>query len=168
MSLRRRERGAAAVEFALVVPILLMLLFGVVSASLAYNDSLSINNAAREGARLGGALDYSSDATAWANSVQTRVQQTYFNGASSLTTSQVCVQLVSDTGTVLATPTSQGTSCGTAPSSPSNMTPGSCAIKVWIQKPQSIYLAVFPVYNFSISAASVSFYGRTSGTCAAI
>lgn len=168
MSLPRHDRGAAAVEFALVVPLLLMLLMGVVSASLAYNDKLSISNAAREAARLGAALDYSADPSAWANSVQTRVQQTYFNEASSLPTSRICVQLVSDTGTVLATPSSQGSSCGDAPAVPTDMKSGSCVVKVWLQKPQSIYLAVYPVYNFNISASSVAFYGRTAGTCSAI
>jgi Flp pilus assembly protein TadG len=45
------ERGAAAVEFALIVPILLVLIFGIVEFSRLYNVQLSLSNAAREGAR---------------------------------------------------------------------------------------------------------------------
>ena len=45
------ERGAAAVEFALILPILLLLVLGVVEFSRVYNVQISLSNAAREGAR---------------------------------------------------------------------------------------------------------------------
>jgi Flp pilus assembly protein TadG len=52
---RRRSRagdvGAAAVEFALVVPILLFLVFGIVDFGLAMFSQTMVGNAAREGAR---------------------------------------------------------------------------------------------------------------------
>lgn len=48
---RRRERGAAAVEFALVLPVLLLLVLGLVEFSRVYNIQISLSNAAREGAR---------------------------------------------------------------------------------------------------------------------
>lgn len=47
----RSERGAAAVEFALVVPILLMLLLGTMEFGRAYNAQISLTHAARETAR---------------------------------------------------------------------------------------------------------------------
>lgn len=47
----RRERGAAAVEFALVAPILLALVGGIVEFSHAYNLQISVTQAAREAAR---------------------------------------------------------------------------------------------------------------------
>lgn len=47
----RNDRGAAAVEFALVVPILLTLVFGIVDFGLAINRYAVVNNAAREGVR---------------------------------------------------------------------------------------------------------------------
>lgn len=47
----RSERGAVAVEFALLLPILMMLLLGIVEFGLAYNAQITITNAAREGAR---------------------------------------------------------------------------------------------------------------------
>ncbi|WP_299954480.1 TadE/TadG family type IV pilus assembly protein [uncultured Modestobacter sp.] len=45
------ERGAAAVEFALVVPVLLLLLLGIMEVSAAFNTQATLSAAAREGAR---------------------------------------------------------------------------------------------------------------------
>jgi Flp pilus assembly protein TadG len=49
----RHDRGAEAVEFALVVPIFLLLVFGVVDFGYMINRDTMINNASREGAREG-------------------------------------------------------------------------------------------------------------------
>lgn len=49
----RAEHGAAAVEFALILPILSLLLFGVVQYSMYFWSTQSAANAAREGARRG-------------------------------------------------------------------------------------------------------------------
>lgn len=45
------ERGAAAVEFALLVPILIMIALGIMEFGRAYNAQVTLTNAAREGAR---------------------------------------------------------------------------------------------------------------------
>ena len=47
-----RQSGAAAVELALVLPMLLMLVFGIVDFGRAYNAKISLTQAAREGARV--------------------------------------------------------------------------------------------------------------------
>ena len=47
----RDERGAAAVEFALVAPLLLLLVLGIAEFGRAYNISTTLSAAAREGAR---------------------------------------------------------------------------------------------------------------------
>jgi Flp pilus assembly protein TadG len=47
-----KEAGAAAVEFAVLVPLLVMLLFGFVQFGLATGDRIQAASAAREGARL--------------------------------------------------------------------------------------------------------------------
>ena len=49
----RDERGAAAVEFALVLPLLVLLVFGIAWFSLGFNRKQGLQAAAREGARLG-------------------------------------------------------------------------------------------------------------------
>src|SRR6476620_11698408 len=49
---KARERGAVAVEFALLAPILIMLLLGIMEFGRAYNVQISLTNAAREGVRV--------------------------------------------------------------------------------------------------------------------
>ncbi len=62
------ERGAALLEFALVLPVLLALLVGIVTSGAALNRSNSLNNAARESARFGATLP-ADDLTWWLNKV---------------------------------------------------------------------------------------------------
>ncbi len=57
--LRARDRGAAAVEFALVLPLLLLLVFGIIDFGRLLNAQLTLTQAAREGVRLA-ALGYSN------------------------------------------------------------------------------------------------------------
>lgn len=56
------ERGAVAVEFALVLPVLVLLLFGIIEFGRGYNAKVEITGAAREGARVL-ALDSGDPAT---------------------------------------------------------------------------------------------------------
>jgi hypothetical protein len=49
---KRRTRGQAATEFALVAPIILLLFFGIFDLGRAVYDLATITNAAREGARV--------------------------------------------------------------------------------------------------------------------
>jgi Flp pilus assembly protein TadG len=46
------QHGAAAVEFALLLPLLVALLFGFIQFGLVFNDRIQATNAAREAARL--------------------------------------------------------------------------------------------------------------------
>ncbi|MEC5180052.1 TadE/TadG family type IV pilus assembly protein [Arthrobacter sp. CG_A4] len=46
------ERGAAAVEFALIVPLLLLLLLGVIEFGRVFNAQLQLSAAARESVRV--------------------------------------------------------------------------------------------------------------------
>jgi Flp pilus assembly protein TadG len=50
---RRSERGAALVEFALVVPLVLLLLFGVIEFGVVWSNQIAVRQGVREGARAG-------------------------------------------------------------------------------------------------------------------
>ena len=68
MTIRRKlrgEDGAAAVEFAIVVSLLFVLLFGIMEFGLAFFELQNLRSATREGARvaaIGGNADEVSDA----------------------------------------------------------------------------------------------------------
>lgn len=49
---RRQDRGAAAVELAIVLPVLLLVLFGLIDFGRAFNANMALTQAAREGARV--------------------------------------------------------------------------------------------------------------------
>lgn len=52
----RDESGASLVEFALVLPVFMMLLLGMLTGGLTYSRKLSIAQGTREGARYGATL----------------------------------------------------------------------------------------------------------------
>ena len=84
------ERGAVAVEFALVLPLLVMLLLGIATAGLSYTRAIGVTNAVREGARFAATADASVPAT-WSSDVISRVRATQFDDPSLDT--EICVQL---------------------------------------------------------------------------
>ncbi|MGX9900233.1 TadE/TadG family type IV pilus assembly protein [Arthrobacter sp. SA17] len=49
---RTSERGAVAVEFAILAPVLIMILMGIMEFGRAYNAQVALTNAAREGVRV--------------------------------------------------------------------------------------------------------------------
>lgn len=47
----RNDRGAAAVELALLLPVLMLLVMGIVDFGIVFHQQVSLSGAAREGAR---------------------------------------------------------------------------------------------------------------------
>lgn len=69
MSRRKKEDGAAAVEFALLVTIFVTLLFGIVDYGLFFSDSISTRQGVREAARQGVVSSWSTDASCTGDSL---------------------------------------------------------------------------------------------------
>ncbi len=63
-STEHKSRGAVAVEFALVAPILLSVVVGIVEFANAYNAQISVTQAAREAARTMAVKNSQTDAKA--------------------------------------------------------------------------------------------------------
>ena len=57
----RLDRGAAAVEMAIVMPLLIAMIIGIIDFSRIFNAELQLSQAAREGVRMA-ALGFPSDA----------------------------------------------------------------------------------------------------------
>lgn len=79
------ERGAAAVEFALVVPLLVTLLFGIISYGYLLSFRQSVSQAAAEGARAAAVAPATSDREAIAfAAIETTLDATCAAGDDSL------------------------------------------------------------------------------------
>lgn len=64
MSRRSNRRGAQAVEFALVLPLLLAIFGGIVDYGWYFSQNMAVISAARDGARAGSTTTATSGATA--------------------------------------------------------------------------------------------------------
>ncbi len=63
----RRDDGATAVEFALVAPVLLLLVFGIIEYGLWFSDSLATRQGVREAARQGVVASFGDTTTCGLN-----------------------------------------------------------------------------------------------------
>jgi hypothetical protein len=72
------DRGAAAVEFALLIPIFFALVFGMISAGIAFSRHINLSQAAREASRYGSTLSFrgaGGDVDAWLAQVALAARQ---------------------------------------------------------------------------------------------
>lgn len=83
VNIERSERGTAALEFAIVIPFLVLLVFGIIEFGAAFNRTQGLNAAAREGGRaasVGGSF--------------TAIQTAIFNAQSLFTASDITVSTI--------------------------------------------------------------------------
>ena len=158
------------VEFALILPVVMSLLLGLVTGGALYNKKLAMSSASREGSRFGATLD-GPTTNGWAVDVQKRTQEL---ASSDLALSNVCVMLVVKTGLATSTDVPGGTysalgtdcSSSTQPSNPSTAADGTCLVKVWVTKPNQKLQAMFFSVNVDLKTSTVSRYeGTVSGSC---
>jgi hypothetical protein len=98
----RGERGASMVEFVLLLPVFLLIVFGGITAALSYEHKSEVVHAVRDGARYGATVppNQCDNSTCpggrnWAQLVQYVTSQ---RSDGALATSQICVALVTDSG----------------------------------------------------------------------
>jgi len=156
---RRDTRGASAVEFALVVPLLCALLFGSITAGFLFFNYISVNDSVRAGARFGAtAVGTPSLPVNWpAAAVR---QRTVDYSANTLALSQVCVALMRGGATLAAEPTTCPVAIGPAPADPSGLAATDCVVKVWAARPQTLSAPPLYTTELTLRRGSVSRYER--------
>ena len=97
----RAEKGQALVEFALVLPLLLALLCGIIDFGWLYYNQITLNNAAREGARY--AVIHYDPSEDWKDAAETRMLTSMagVSSAAAIVSDPVAQQI---TASVTATP----------------------------------------------------------------
>lgn len=149
----RGEAGASAVEFALIMPFLCMILLGTVTVGFAYNESLGLASAVREGARFGAT---SVNDASWGDNVRAHTADLAFGSAG---TGDICVQLVKvGTGVIGSSPSGCGLA-SPAPATPASAASGDCVVKVWAERQVTINI-VLAVWHPMLEKHAVAKYER--------
>jgi Flp pilus assembly protein TadG len=99
---RRSESGAEVVEFALTLPLLLLLVLGMIEFGFLFQEYEVVTNAAREGARIAVLPTYSQTQTARQNNATARVNQYLTNAG--LNAALATVTVGAPVSNVLAAP----------------------------------------------------------------
>jgi Flp pilus assembly protein TadG len=157
------ERGAALVEFALVAPLLIMLITGMVTAGHAYDQKLQIVHATREGARFAATVPATQAFTngdTWANNVRDLVVE---RSAGVLAAADVCVSLVEGSpGSVHAASANYSTEGAATPCIPGQTYPVSegtdvgLRVQVTASRPGKIELVIFPDLHVTMSSEATA------------
>lgn len=96
-----RQRGASLVEFALIVPLLFLLILGMVTAGLTLSRENSIENAVREGTRFG-AVYPTADVAAYLAAVIDQVEAAATGDLDDGTAGRyICVSFIDATNTAM-------------------------------------------------------------------
>ena len=138
-----REDGAAAIEFAIVTVLLLLIVFGILEYGRIYSQVEVLNGAAREGARVGAVQGTKSDIT---DAVMSSA------GPYSGQISNVTVTAKSETGATA--PSAQDPPCQDSSSSPSVVTQGG-EVTVTFDYHAKVNVGLLPPLNETISIQGV-------------
>ena len=85
-TLVKDQDGQAMTEFAIVLPVLLLILFGIIQFGIVFNNYIDVTSSARQGARTGAV-----SRSAGCSGEQTDITQAAQNAGTSLDTSNMTV-----------------------------------------------------------------------------
>ena len=156
----RNDRGVALVEFALVVPLLAMIMLGTITAGFALNQKQQVTHAVREGARYAATIAPTQTFASgtWAENVRDLVVE---RSVGDLAASTVCVSLVQGSpATVVAPAAAHSTASGNQPcivgqTYPVTANDGGLRVQVTGTKPATIDY-VLGRMNVTISTAATA------------
>jgi len=162
----RGQRGASMVEFALILPVLVILILGMFTGGIAYNQKQQVTFAAREGARYGAtvpAVQAFSNPDSWAENVRAIVVD---RSDGDLVDAEVCVALVRGSPATVVTTTAHPTATwysteGGQPCDPDETYPVTGfdegrRVQVRVAKPARIQLGVLPDITFTITTQATA------------
>lgn len=129
VSSRESDRGAALVEFALVFPILVLLIFGIIEFGRGYATRTTLIAASREGVRAAALNSADPEATA-------------LNAAVNIDPSLITVEIVRSAG------------CGTDPSVPAPSIPDN-SVKLTLLYDHSYEIPLFKSGTWSFAESAV-------------
>ncbi len=157
---RRGEEGAVLLEFAIVFPLLAMILLAIVSGGTAYNQKLQITHATREGARFAATVptDQTFSSGTWAGNVQAMVIE-HALGDLTGTGTNVCVSLVqgsSHDGTLTAVHSTSTGPCISPQGYPTTANDAGLRVQVTASRPGKLELGPFGLVNFTISSQATA------------
>ena len=78
---RRSEGGAALVEAAIILPVVVLIVFGIIEWGLAFKDALTVSSATRAGARTASAMPRQSNMAAQTKSAMEKAVSALPNGS---------------------------------------------------------------------------------------
>jgi hypothetical protein len=168
---RRVDAGASLVEFALIVPVFLMLLFGMITGGLALNEKQQMTHATREGARYAATVpanqSFAPPITGWADAVETVLRERSVNSLGAA--EDVCVSLVegsfgSSTNplVVIKTNRSDGSACLPEQTYPATPNDAGRRVQVWATKDAEIDLVLFGTIDLDLYAEATARSETTS------
>ena len=154
----RLDKGAALVEMALVLPLLVMLLLGITTAGIAYGQANALQTAAREGSRFGATLpDVASN-------LSTVLQVTKDAAVGALDDSvpgwSICVAFVHPDGTTTSlTQSDTGSLTSGSPCFPDGRPSSEKRVQVFVEREATINAALFST-TVTLASPSAARYER--------
>jgi Flp pilus assembly protein TadG len=138
-SRHRRRKGASIVEFALIMPVLLVLLIGILESAYLAKVYLTVANATREGARSASLSKSTAD-------IRTRIKNTAY--PVNVTDANITLQYSTDNGA--SYPYTMGDSGS------QNSAPNGSMVRVTVSVTHRSLTGFFPFLNNRIVAVAVS------------
>lgn len=160
-----RERGASLVEFALLLPVFAMLLFGMITAGVTLNEKQQMTHATREGARYAATVPadqaFASPITGWADAVERVLRERSVDSLGAA--EDVCVALVEGSADSLTFPLivvhtnrTDGTACLPQQNYPATANDSGRRVQVWATKDGEIDLVLFGEIDVDLYAEATA------------
>ena len=96
----RKTKGAAIIEFALVVPILFLLVWGIISFTRAYQRLNALSSSLREGARMASTMDSVTSLASRRTTVRSHMRSFSSAFGYAVDTSLITITAANDSGPV--------------------------------------------------------------------